>query len=151
MANKKGKSKSHKKHSKKKKEVERMYRGQVWSVDVIIGVVIFISILTVFYAILSESGEDVNALLRANADTVIIRFTQDPDLRVLEGNNKLNLSRLELVGNHSYERLKEKLGIQGEFCIYLEDEFGRLVTIGNKTGIGNPQLNISGTPCGQEV
>jgi len=128
-----------------------MDKGQMWSVDVIIGIVIFISILTVFYTTLAGSSGDVTKALQKNADTVLTKFTQDPDLKVITPGNVLNNSKLVELSNLPYQELKAQLGIAGDFCIYLEDENGRIIPIGGKNGLGSSDINISGTPCGDPV
>ncbi len=54
-----------------------------------------------------------------------------------------------------YGTLRDKLGVRGEYCIYLEDSHNRIIPIPTqgqkKSGIGNPLLNVSGTPCGEDM
>jgi len=123
-------------------------KGQVWSTDVIIGIVIFISVIALFYSLLSDKGEDKEALLKANAERVLLKLSTDPELKVIEEGNEINITKLGDLTNLDYEELKKKLGVQGDVCLYLEDENGRVVPINGKTGIGSPKLNISGKPCG---
>ncbi len=137
-----------------KRGEKNMNKGQMWSVDVIIGIVIFVSVITLFYTTLSESGSDVRQNLAANADTVVTKFTQDPNLKVVN-DNTLNTSKLEKLSKMNYSELKRELNVQGEFCIYLQGEDGRLIPIGNKSGIGKNKgttINISnGVKCGADV
>ena len=52
--------------------------------------------------------------------------------------------------NLSYHELKSRLRMEGDFCIYFEDEKGNIVLINNSyKGIGASNINISGTPCSQ--
>ncbi|MFC1648804.1 hypothetical protein ACFL1B_05080 [Nanoarchaeota archaeon] len=128
-----------------------MERGQMWSVDVIIGIIIFISIIIVFYTTLSGSGRDVQEQLKNNADTVLSKFTQDPSLKVIDDNNVLNSSKLQVLAAMPYDQLKKQLGIQNDFCIYVEDQDGNIVPIGTKISFGKDTINISGRPCGSNI
>ena len=136
-----------KKITKKKRDDEDM-KGQMWSVDVIIGIVIFVSIITVFYTTLSGGSSEVKNALRSNAETVVVKFSQDPNLRIIDENNILNNDKLANLSAMGYDELKRQLGIEGDFCIYIEDENGRVVPIGSQYSIGKGDVNIGGNPCG---
>jgi hypothetical protein len=52
----------------------------------------------------------------------------------------------------SYDELKRALKIEGDFCIYLENEMGYVIVLNNSyKGIGSPNINISKTPCNETI
>lgn len=130
-------------------------RGQTWSMDLIIGVLIFMLAMGVIYALLmSKTREDI-APLRIESEVIATKLTEDPYLQVA-ANNQLDAKRLGNLTEIDYETLRQEFGAQHEFCIFLKDESGNLTYIvdnqGRKyTGIGsgNGDLNLSGVPCGQ--
>jgi hypothetical protein len=68
--------------------------------------------------------------------------------------NKINMSQLEeLYRNGDYDAIKQDLGLNGDFCIILEDKNGNVISVVNGTkyiyGFGNGEVNISSCPCGQ--
>ena len=151
-------------YSKKKlskEEVKKVVRkllkkGQNWSLDLILGIVVFMLILSVFYMILSkDSSTDIKAL-KTQGNKILNFFDStksDSEFAILEG-NQVNMTLLEeLYKNGDYDRIKEELGITGDFCIILEDSNNRVVVVDNGTGgnvygFGNDSLNISGCLCG---
>ncbi|MFH0870204.1 MAG: hypothetical protein V1866_04060 [archaeon] len=129
-----------------------MDRAQVWSIDVLLAVVIFISIILIFYVtISSKQGPKLNGL-QQEAASLKAELEKNPGLSFLDADD-INYTRLQNFSDEvsiNYSDVKEKLGIRGEFCIFYEDEQGNLVLIDNRTGIGSGDVNISGTPCGQK-
>ena len=131
-----------------------MDRAQVWSVDVLLAVVIFVAVILIFYTTMNRN-----------------RATELQDLEAEAGNLKLELEQNYLFGfiiedeideakfrafienaTVNYTELKEKLGINGDFCIFFEDSDGNVIVLNvsgsNYTGIGGSNVTIGGTPCG---
>jgi hypothetical protein len=131
-----------------------MGRGQAWSIDLIFGVIIFMISVGIIYALLvSRDRQDV-APLRIESEVIANKLAFDPQLRVAE-NNQLNPQSLANLTRLQYDALKAQLGVQDEFCIYLEDSQGNLIYIQDGStkytgiGSGSGELNLSGTPCGR--
>ncbi len=159
MVNKKKKNKVKKSYKKKQnKEVDDVNRGQVWSIDVLLGVVIFISIILVFYVTIGSNQSRGVETLEADALNLKTGLEQNHDLGFLQ-EDIIDEAKLENFINEAeinYNKTKEKLGIRGEFCIFFEDENGNLILLqSNKTGIGSTESDdsnkvmISGIPCGE--
>lgn len=126
--------------------------GQVWSIDVIMGVTIFLVVIgIVYYNIQSSERDERPARLAENAETVLTQLEQDSTVQVIVGQNELNRSKLEDLTMMNYDQLKQRFGIQGDFCLYLKNERGKVVPIDNQMGIGNPAINVSGVPCNSTV
>ena len=127
-----------------------MRKAQSWSIDVIIGSIIFIAAFFTFYYLL-DSGTDLSIDDLKDEASIVIKGLSSSSAAVrLVDNNEINISKIEEVKNLTYEELKKRLRIQSDFCIFLENENGELVLLNNSyRGIGASSINLSGTPCSQ--
>lgn len=132
-----------------------MRRGQAWSLDLVVAVIIFLLAVGIIYEFLLGRERGDLAQLRIESEVIATKLADDPLLQVAV-NKQLDTTRMAGLATKSYDELKSDLGVKHEFCIFLQDENGNLIYIvdglGNKyTGIGSGdgQLNLSGTPCGQ--
>ncbi|MEK6963907.1 MAG: hypothetical protein AABX70_05755 [Nanoarchaeota archaeon] len=133
-----------------------MRKAQLWSTDVLIGVAIFMGVIVLFYASLSLTANTDYPILKEEAQVATHRLIKlDSPIHVTTAENELNLSKLGDLAAMDYSTLRDKLGIRGEYCIYLEDSHGRIIPIPSqgqkKAGVGNPLLNVSGTLCGEDM
>ena len=126
-------------------------KAQSWSVDIMLAAVIFMSSFFIFYTLFSENSNTKVINLRDDASTVIKQVsTADNSLRIINS-NEVNVSKIQELKNLSYDELKRRLRIEGDFCIYFEDEKGNIILINNSyKGVGTQNINISGTPCSQK-
>ena len=126
-------------------------KAQSWSMDIALGVIIFTAAFFVFYALLNANTNTKASNLKDEAYIVITQITsEDSIVRVVDG-NEVNIDKLNELKNLSYDDLKRKFRVEGDFCIYLEDGKGNFVIINNSyKGIGAPSINLSGTPCSQK-
>ncbi|KYK26064.1 hypothetical protein AYK26_01295 [Euryarchaeota archaeon SM23-78] len=144
--------------SKKRKE-EEMGRAQVWSVDVLLAVVIFISVLLIFYVTMNRNQEGGLQTLEPQAEQLKTQLEQNHEYGFVIGDDIDEKKFKAFADNTStedlYKELKKKLGVTGEFCIYFEDADGNLLILntskGNKTGLGDSDVIVGGTPCGQPI
>ena len=125
--------------------------AQSWSIDIALGVVVFMAAFFIFYTLLDSNPNAKASKLKEGASLVIRQIgSEDAPLSVVS-NNAINLSRFNELKNLSYDELKRRLRIEWDFCIYIEDEKGNLVLMNNSyKGIGSPDINLSGTPCSQK-
>lgn len=126
-------------------------KAQSWSIDITLGVIVFIAAFFVFYSLLNANPDAKAKNLQEEASLIIKQVaSEEAPLRIVD-NKEINVSRLNELKNISYDELKRKLRIEGDFCIYLEDEKGNLVLVNNSyKGVGSPDINLSGTPCSQK-
>ena len=119
--------------------------------DIIIAVVIFMVVLSVFYIVFSRDSSEKAKSLNREASTVIKQIsTGENSLRIVN-NNEVNVSKISELKNLSYDELKRRLKVENDFCIYFEDEKGNIVLINNSyRGIGASSINTSGAPCSQK-
>ena len=115
-----------------------MKTSQVWSMDIMIAIVIFIGAIFAFYSILSNKYSSKTDELQNDASTVLENL-----------NITGNMSQVEELLKESYPDLKRKLRIKNEFCIFFEDEKGNIMYISqDQAGIGSEKIKISDVPCG---
>ena len=125
-------------------------KAQSWSIDIIIGVLVFIGAFFVVYALLNSNPETKTNNLKDDASLVVKKVTSEGYLKIVDG-NEINESKLNDLKNLTYDELKRILAIEGDFCIYFEDDKGNIVLINNSyKGIGAPNINLSNTPCSQK-
>lgn len=126
-------------------------KSQSWSIDVTLGVIVFMAAFFIFYAVInSNPNAKVNGL-KDDASSVISQIgSQDSQLGIVDS-NEINESRLGSLKNLTYSELKRRFRTEGDFCIYFEDEKGNIILINNSyMGIGAPSINLSNTPCSQK-
>lgn len=126
-------------------------KAQSWSIDITLGVIVFIAAFFVFYSLLNSNPNAKAKNLQEEASLIIKQVgSEEAPLRIVD-NREINVSRLNELKNISYDELKRRLRVEGDFCIYFEDEKGNLVVINNSyRGIGSPDINLSGAPCSQK-
>ena len=126
-------------------------KAQSWSIDITLGVIVFIAAFFVFYSLLNSNPNAKAKNLQEEASLIIKQVgSEEAPLRIVD-NREINVSRLNELKNMSYDELKRRLRVEGDFCIYFEDEKGNLVVINNSyRGIGSPDINLSGAPCSQK-
>lgn len=115
------------------------------------GVIVFFAAFIMFYALLSSKPDEKVSNLKQDASEVLKQIASDEAIYKVVDENEVNVSKLNQLKNISYDELKRALRIEGEFCIYLEDEGEKIVLINNSYGgIGSPNINLSGIPCSQK-
>ncbi len=124
-------------------------KAQSWSIDIILGFVIFIVATVIFYSILNTNTELKVEKSKKEALMAIQYITSDNKLVGIVDGDKLSEIKLERLNLLSYGDLKKGLGTEGDVCIYLEDEKGNVIPIkGSKMGIGTPNIIIDDKSCG---
>ncbi|MBI1936102.1 hypothetical protein HYS31_06695 [Candidatus Woesearchaeota archaeon] len=126
-------------------------KSQSMSMDIMIGVVVFLASFLVIFAMLNSSKGKTAEELKQKASQVIKEAgASDPTIRLTD-NNEINETKMNRLKNMSYDALKKKFGIEEDICIYIEDERGNIIILNNSyKGIGAPNINLSGTPCSQK-
>lgn len=136
---------------------EEMGRGQVWSVDVLLAVVIFVSVILVFYVTMNANDKKGLSELESDATELKAALRQNSEFGFIT-QQKLDEEKFKaFVGNATtdYTGVKNKLGLKGDFCIFYEDSEGHVVAI-NATGnllpgVGGRDVMIDGYPCGVPI
>ena len=127
-------------------------KSQSWSIDIILAVVVFMGAFFLFYALLSEGPESKAKNLKNDASVIIKQVSSEGAPVNFLYKQQVNASRMNELKNLSYDELKRILNIEGDFCIYLEDENGDIIILNNSyKGIGSGNINISNTPCNETI
>ncbi len=126
-----------------------MKRGQNFSIDAIIAVALFlVAAILLFYTAGPVATDKQSSELKKESKSIASTLSSEQNLTVvfIKG-AKIDGERFAAAANLSYETLKSLLGVNSEFCIYLEDEKGNVVPMEGRVGIGSPLANISGRGC----
>lgn len=124
-----------------------MKNSQAWSLDIIFAVLIFIGAFFLFYFLLGSKTESSIASLNEEAEFISNELFSENSILNITDDGIINETKLQqLIGN--YPSIKSKIRIDGDFCIYLEDQEGNIINIiNNVTGIGSSKINISNVTC----
>ena len=126
-------------------------KAQSWSIDVVLGIIIFMVAFFIFYSILNSNPNATASNLKEQASIIIKQTTAEGSAVAIIDNQELNITKFSQLKNLSYDELKRTLRVEGDFCIYLEDEQGNILLVNNSyRGIGSPNINLSGAPCSQK-
>ena len=130
-----------------------MKKGQTWSIDAVVAVVIFILAAMLMYYLLGPASNDRRAArLESEAGTLPGILSASGNLSVIfvQG-TKVDENRLGEMIKLTYSNLKSLLGVESDFCVYFEDEKGNIVPAGGRVGVGSPLVNISGKACNDTI
>jgi len=125
----------------------KMKKSQIWSIEMMLAIAIFIGAIFVAYSILSGSKGSAAKDLEQDANKVLSNIASEDSRVSIVNGVELNETKLQELLSNEYPELKEKIRAGSDFCIFLEDEGGNIVYISNKPGIGSDKIKISGIPC----
>jgi len=115
--------------------------------------VFMVAFILVLGIIVELGDEDQKVELQSQGMTIQTALAADRPFSFVEGVT-IDPARLALFTTLPYNNLRETLGIQGDFCIYFEDEFGNLISIPSHVasayGVGDPRVIIGGEQCETE-
>jgi hypothetical protein len=131
-----------------KKKEEKMnkdnMKGQAWSIDIVIGVVLFLILLAVVYTLVATSTTG-NIELRRNADIIHTTLdktrTNNPGTAFISG-NVIDPDELEVFMAKQYDEIKNSLGITGDFCIVITYVNEGIYNTTDKMTFGKPDHNL---------
>lgn len=131
--------------------------AQAISLDLIIGVVIFLLILIVVYSVINAETPKEKKL-RIYADSVVAKLekgiAQGANLPGILNEDELDESELDKLYGMDYQEVKRRLGLPGntEVCIVVVDDLGAIKEYNNSiSSFGNEDDNLtisSGIICG---
>jgi len=125
-------------------------KSQAWSFDVILAVIIFVGAFFVFYALTKPQVEKSADTLRSDAELIAKELlSESSPLNILDGST-IDEAKLQQLLSEDYPALKSQVRVEGNFCIYLEDQDGNVIYISREpdvTGVGSPTMSISSIPC----
>lgn len=129
-----------------------MKKGQTWSTDAVVAVILFFtSAILLFYLAGPAANNKETGKLQSESNRFSSTLSSENFTLVLVKGTQIEDEDLGRTINFSYESLKGTLGVNSEFCIYLEDSEGNLIPMQGKVGIGSSFVNISGKGCNESV
>lgn len=130
------KQKNHEKAARKKREIFTV-RNAVYLIFAIMVI-----------SILDAAHISSKASLEKDAKMVLSKISDESTaISFLDSNNVVE-EKIENLDKMNYEDIKDIVGIESDFCIYLEDVTGNLIAVGNdKSGIGSNKIHINNKPC----
>ena len=109
-------------------------------------IILFIILTTIFT---SSGSSETKSDLTTDGEIVLNKLTNDPAKLSLLNSNELIEEKIENLDNMDYEEIKSILGVEKDFCIFIEDTNGQVVELeGMNSGIGSDKISINGNPCG---
>jgi hypothetical protein len=139
-------------------------KGQTWSFDLLLGLTAFIIIFISIYGFINyaSKGSESEAVKR-EAETLLYAMEGQGSQSGFIENNEISKTRLDtLTSPAAYQNIKNDLGLKYNFCIFFEDEQGKLLEMNSlnpadptrdQIGIGDnslpddKQLYINDEPC----
>jgi hypothetical protein len=122
-------------------------KAQAWSIDIVIGVVLFLILIVVIYTLIATNPVN-DAELRRNADLLHSKLdstknTDDSIPKILT-DNKLNPEELKNLLDENYNEMKAALGLTQDFCIVITYTSGGIYEIDtDKYSYGNSADNLN--------
>ena len=125
-------------------------KAQSWSIDIILGVIVFLVAFFVFFIALGEDPTGKINRLKEEASSIIRQLVSGEETRIVDG-MEVNVSKTSKLKDTQYDELKRKFRVDSDFCIYVEDNKGNIVLINSSfKGIGASSINLSGAACSQK-
>lgn len=122
-------------------------RGQSWSFDISLAVVIFILTTITFFAFSNSDNARKLGAVQSEAHFLLEHAkAENSVLQIIDG-QEVDIEKLQQLASADYGELKEEFGVSNDFCIYFEDDEGNVVPIEGSNGIGSSSINVSGVPC----
>jgi hypothetical protein len=130
-------------------------KGQVWSMDLVIAVIIFLLAIGIVLFFTNTKSQTDTTRLRSEslliADTLI--GAEESGVTTQGAVDEDRLVRVIDKSVTNYEDLKQEIGLRDDFCIVFLDQNNNVIVLGNETrsviGIGNSNLSLNLTSLGR--
>ncbi len=131
----------------------RNKKAQTWSVDLVLGVVIFLLVIVVIYSLIASRPVKDNQL-RDDADRIYSKLsnesTNNDNIPQIINGNSISQDDLANLYGQNYTELKSKLGIKYDFCIIVVTDQNGIISTTNGSSLGNKKDIVIGNKmyCG---
>lgn len=124
--------------------------AQAWSIDMIIAVVIFVMMIGVLYAVMNRENrvDLIDLQVEANNAAAKLKDPSAGDCNFII-NNVINQTKMERCFQKDPNEVRKLLGLDDNFCIFIEDREGRVIYVSGRSGVGDDELIVGATPCGE--
>lgn len=140
-------------------------RGQTWSFDLIIAVILFIVVVAVFYTFLvsknSESNAEQQQDFAKSVSTQLVCDAAESSPYCFISKGVVDEDKAKMLHSLSYEEIRSDLGISGDFCVYMvvvdDDGNERIVPFEDNSGdsfvgVGSSDFKLTEDyACGKQV
>ncbi len=132
-----------------------MRKAQVVSIDLILAVLVFVSLIVGFFYVISIFSQNDSAR-DTETDTQKIPpalQSNSSKFAFIDG-NQIDTEKLVAFSRQDYKELQNSLGLINDFCIYLEDENGNIIPIDGMAGIGSDKVRLGSSAqykCGTVI
>lgn len=124
--------------------------------DLIIAMVIFVLIITIFYSLLATPENTRPRQLQEEGLRIASKLESSSTACDILDHGTIDRTQLDACFQMSVEQFRRSAGIRNRFCIYIQDQNGRTIALdridgGNlvhQLGFGDPELEIAGVGCG---
>jgi hypothetical protein len=107
-------------------------KSQTWSFDIVVATIIFVGVFLLVFFITSEKvNHPTNKKIFVQQDSIdrVFSIRTNPDFGFLTDQNVVDPEKLLTFTEVNYDKVKEKLGSEYDFCIIFENEFGKIEPI----------------------
>jgi lipopolysaccharide export LptBFGC system permease protein LptF len=129
-----------KRGKKRARSRRRISRFDEW-----ILMIIFVALLIFFIDLLSVPRAEDETIIALEKLTLNSQ-NANQKIAFIEGNS-INEAKLESVSQLNYNQIKQELGTDKDFYLYLEDSRGRVVPIDGKLCLGSSKATVNGVKC----
>lgn len=131
-------------------------RGQVWSVDLVIGVIIFLSGIGIFFFFTHNQADQNQSQLMIESQYVADILAGENDQFVgIVNRGVIDEDLLNQFLQKDYANLRATLGTKSDFCMVLVKPDGEFILLNNGSdntvGFGNANLTINLSNAGYGV
>jgi len=109
-------------------------KAQTLSIDLMIGIMLFMGMLVVFFGVMMFTAQPADVSSLSDEAEFLVNTLDSENFGVIE-ENQVSEQELQSLATKSYEEIKSDIGVGNEFCIFLEDENGEVIPIETDEGL----------------
>ena len=129
-----------------------MKRGQTYSMDLLIGLMVFLVMFIGFFLLISVISKPAKSTLHNEAVNILNKVSSGTENISFVDRSAISEEDLRALAGRDYEEIKELINANKDFCIYLEDENGTVMPIAFHDsyviGLGSSNMTIGNMTCG---
>lgn len=125
-----------------------MKNSQALSIDIMLGIIVFIGAIFFFYSVFSQNKESDITALEADASKIMKAVSSGDEISVLTG-TEIDIDKIQALLGEEYTDIKNKLRVGSDFCIFIEDESDNIIYLSasSQSGVGSNKIKVSDIPC----
>lgn len=125
-------------------------KSQSWSIDILLAVIIFITVVLIVMSIISKDGVSQEKLEKEASYLAWCCQDEGKPFSFVVDGRVIDPNKLLAAREREYDILKQEVGAAYDFCIRIEDENGNIIYVNNTPlMIGSPDILFSNVSCGR--